>query len=38
MRVWVLMHDVPEGHWGAGGQVIRFEQLRQAAAAQRAPA
>jgi phenylpyruvate tautomerase PptA (4-oxalocrotonate tautomerase family) len=36
LRVWVLMHEVPEGRWGAGGQVIRFEQLREAAAAQRA--
>ena len=38
LRIWVLMHEVPEGRWGAGGQVIRFEQLREAAAAQRAPA
>lgn len=38
LRVWVLMHDVPEGHWGAGGQVVRFEQLREAAAAQRSAA
>jgi phenylpyruvate tautomerase PptA (4-oxalocrotonate tautomerase family) len=28
LRVWVLLHEVAEGSWGAGGQVIRFEQLR----------
>jgi phenylpyruvate tautomerase PptA (4-oxalocrotonate tautomerase family) len=28
LRVWVLMHEVAEGSWGAGGQVIQFEQLR----------
>ena len=38
IRVWVLMHEVPEGSWGAGGAVIRFEQLRAAAAEQRAAA
>lgn len=35
LRVWVLMHEVAEGSWGAGGNVIQFEQLRQAAKAQR---
>jgi phenylpyruvate tautomerase PptA (4-oxalocrotonate tautomerase family) len=35
LRVWVLMHEVAEGSWGAGGQVIRFEQLRQIAKAER---
>ena len=35
LRVWVLMHEVAEGSWGAGGQVIRFEQLRQVAKSQR---
>jgi phenylpyruvate tautomerase PptA (4-oxalocrotonate tautomerase family) len=38
LRVWVLMHEVAEGSWGAGGQVIRFEQLRQIAQDQRAAA
>ena len=39
LRVWVLLHEVPEGPWGAGGQIIRREQLRAAATAQRvAPA
>jgi phenylpyruvate tautomerase PptA (4-oxalocrotonate tautomerase family) len=35
LRVWVLMHEVAEGSWGAGGKVVRFEQLREAAKAQR---
>jgi phenylpyruvate tautomerase PptA (4-oxalocrotonate tautomerase family) len=35
LRVWVLCHEVAEGSWGAGGQVIQFEQLRAAAAAER---
>ena len=35
LRVWVLMHEVAEGSWGAGGQVIRFEQLREIAKGQR---
>jgi phenylpyruvate tautomerase PptA (4-oxalocrotonate tautomerase family) len=34
LRVWVLHHEVAEGSWGAGGQVIRFEQLRAIAAEQ----
>jgi hypothetical protein len=29
------MHEVAEGSWGAGGQVILFEQLRAAAKAER---
>lgn len=35
LRVFVLMHEVAEGSWGAGGHVIRFEQLREAAKAER---
>jgi phenylpyruvate tautomerase PptA (4-oxalocrotonate tautomerase family) len=35
LRVWVLMHEVAEGSWGAGGQVVRFEQLREIAKSQR---
>jgi hypothetical protein len=26
---------VPEGYWGAGGQIVRFEQLRERAVADR---
>jgi 4-oxalocrotonate tautomerase family enzyme len=35
VRVWVLIHEVPDGNWGAAGQVIRFEQLKEAAKAAR---
>jgi phenylpyruvate tautomerase PptA (4-oxalocrotonate tautomerase family) len=35
VRVWVLVHEVPEGNWGAAGQIVRFEQLRAAAKAER---
>jgi phenylpyruvate tautomerase PptA (4-oxalocrotonate tautomerase family) len=34
-RIWTLIRDVPEGNWGAGGQVVRFQQLREAAKAER---
>lgn len=27
-RVWVLIHEQPEGTWGSGGQIVRFEELR----------
>ena len=27
LRVWVLIHEQPEGTWGAGGSVIRFTDL-----------
>jgi phenylpyruvate tautomerase PptA (4-oxalocrotonate tautomerase family) len=33
-RVWVLMREVTDGQWGAGGQVIRFEKLRELARAE----
>ena len=35
LRIWVLCREIDEGSWGAGGQIIEFEQLRAAAAAQR---
>jgi phenylpyruvate tautomerase PptA (4-oxalocrotonate tautomerase family) len=35
VRVWTLIHEVPDGNWGAAGQVVRFEQLREAAEAER---
>ncbi len=34
-RVWVIVNEVTEGHWGASGQIVRFEQLREAAKAER---
>jgi 4-oxalocrotonate tautomerase family enzyme len=27
LRVWVLINEVPDGNWGAGGQVVRFADL-----------
>ena len=35
LRVWVICHEVAEGSWGAGGQVIEFEALRAAASTER---
>jgi len=35
VRVWTLIRDVPEGNWGAAGQIVRFEQLHAAAVAER---
>jgi phenylpyruvate tautomerase PptA (4-oxalocrotonate tautomerase family) len=35
LRVWVLINEVPEGNWGAGKQIIRFEQLKEAAREER---
>jgi phenylpyruvate tautomerase PptA (4-oxalocrotonate tautomerase family) len=37
-RIWVVCREVPEGSWGAGGQVVRFKMLADAAAAARAGA
>lgn len=33
MRVWVLIHEQPEGTWGAGGQIVNFTELKAAARA-----
>lgn len=27
LRVWVLIHEQPDGTWGAGGQVFRYADL-----------
>jgi phenylpyruvate tautomerase PptA (4-oxalocrotonate tautomerase family) len=27
LRVWVLLHEQPDGTWGAGGSVIRYADL-----------
>jgi phenylpyruvate tautomerase PptA (4-oxalocrotonate tautomerase family) len=35
LRIWVLCREIDEGSWGAGGGVIRFEQLKEAAKAER---
>ena len=34
-RVWVTCREIAEGSWGAGGQIIQFQQLRDMAAAAR---
>jgi phenylpyruvate tautomerase PptA (4-oxalocrotonate tautomerase family) len=34
LRVWVMCREIDEGSWGAGGQIIQFEQLRSAARAE----
>ncbi|MEV6243568.1 tautomerase family protein [Lentzea sp. NPDC051838] len=33
LRVWVLINEQPEGTWGAGGQVVKVEELRKIAEA-----
>ncbi|MGK8520826.1 tautomerase family protein [Nocardia asteroides] len=38
LRVWVLIHEQPEGTWGAAGNVVRFAELAASAQRQRADA
>ncbi|MGW2698163.1 tautomerase family protein, partial [Streptomyces sp. NPDC001296] len=38
LRVWVLVHEQPEGTWGAGGSVIRYADLVAVAKGQRTDA
>ncbi|WP_245551760.1 tautomerase family protein [Gordonia hirsuta] len=33
LRVWVLIHEQPEGTWGAASNVIRFAELKKLAQA-----
>ena len=35
LRVWVIVHEVPDGNWGAAGNVVRFEHLLGLAARER---
>jgi phenylpyruvate tautomerase PptA (4-oxalocrotonate tautomerase family) len=35
LRVWVLIREVPDGNWGAAGQVVRFADLVGYASAER---
>ncbi|WP_216907918.1 tautomerase family protein [Nocardia noduli] len=35
LRVWVLIHEQPEGTWGAAGNIVRFAELKALAAAER---
>ncbi|WP_030518334.1 tautomerase family protein [Nocardia sp. NRRL WC-3656] len=34
-RVWVLIHEQPEGTWGAGGSIVKFKELAALAQGQR---
>ncbi|MCX5390617.1 tautomerase family protein [Streptomyces sp. NBC_00094] len=36
-RVWVLVHEQPEGSWGAAGSVVRHADLAALASAQATP-
>ncbi len=27
VRIWVHIHEVPEGHWGAAGQIFRYKDI-----------
>jgi phenylpyruvate tautomerase PptA (4-oxalocrotonate tautomerase family) len=38
LRVWVLVHEQPDGTWGAGGSVIRYADLLALAKGQRTDA
>jgi phenylpyruvate tautomerase PptA (4-oxalocrotonate tautomerase family) len=38
LRVWVLIHEQPEGTWGAGGNIVRFQELAALAKSQRTDA
>ena len=38
LRVWVLIHEQPEGTWGAGANIVRFAELAALAKAERANA
>ena len=38
LRVWVLVHEQPDGTWGAGGSVIRYADLVAVAKGQRTDA
>ncbi|WP_431963030.1 tautomerase family protein [Nocardia sp. bgisy134] len=35
LRVWVLIHEQPEGTWGAAGNIVRFAELKAMAQGQR---
>ncbi|MEV6276678.1 tautomerase family protein [Nocardia sp. NPDC051832] len=35
LRVWVLIHEQPEGTWGAAGNIVKFKELAALAQGQR---
>jgi phenylpyruvate tautomerase PptA (4-oxalocrotonate tautomerase family) len=38
LRVWVLIHEQPEGTWAAASNIVRFQELAALARAERANA
>lgn len=32
-RVWVLFHEIPDGHWAAGGRLYRLDEVKRLVAA-----
>jgi phenylpyruvate tautomerase PptA (4-oxalocrotonate tautomerase family) len=38
LRVWVLIHEQPEGTWGAGANIVRFKEIAAMAQQERANA
>jgi phenylpyruvate tautomerase PptA (4-oxalocrotonate tautomerase family) len=38
VRVWVHIHEVPDGHWGAAGKIFRYSDIVKAVAGQKAAA
>ena len=38
LRVWVLVHEQPEGTWGAAGNIVKFQELAALAQGQRGDA
>ena len=35
IRIWTVISEVPDGNWGAAGRQVRYQQLVEAAAAER---
>ncbi|TDP32972.1 tautomerase family protein [Nocardia ignorata] len=35
LRVWVIVHEQAEGTWGAGGHIVKFQELAALAKGQR---
>ena len=38
MRVWVFIHEVPDGHWGGAGRIFRLRDIAKLVTAEGAPA
>jgi phenylpyruvate tautomerase PptA (4-oxalocrotonate tautomerase family) len=37
-RVWVFIHEVPDGHWGGAGRIFRLRDIAKVVATESAPA